>query len=278
MPFTNVDLVKKHLLQHQVGTTERENVLVKLNSTAPAQLPDRNLVANSQKVKGKEQIVPVQQNVSFASGDTVQLPHNELMPDSVVVASDSSLGRIYVENVDYSIGYDDGKITRLASGSISPGSQIVIWYLYFRVYQDGVDYSIEFLKGEITRLVSGAIEEGQWVFVDYQVEFGFFSDDLVANAMVEADGQILNKLDPVHYQSTEQNLITAETYWAVSILCSMKSLEAMNQNLPGNQAKALADSWAERGQDYRRQAELLLSSYIKQPLQLDTPLRVKNEG
>jgi len=278
MPFTNVDLVKKHLLQHQAGTTERENVLVKPSSSAPAQLPDRNLVANSQKVKGKEQIVPVQQSVGFASGDTLQLPNSELMPDSVVVASDSSLGIIYVENVDYSMDYDDGKITRLASGAITSGSSVVIWYLYFRIYQDGADYSIDVQKGEITRITSGAIEEGQWVFVDYQVEFGFFSDDLVANAIVEADGQILSKLDPVHYQSTEQNLITAETYWAVSILCNMKSLEAMNQNLPGNQAKVLADSWAERGQNYRRQAELLLSSYVKPSGQLELPLRVRNEG
>jgi len=278
MPFTNVDLVKKHLLQHQVGTTERENISLKLSSTTPAQLPDRNLTVNSEKVKGKEQIVPVQQSVSFASGDAVQLPNSELIPDSVVVASDSSLGRIYVENVDYSIDYDGGRITRLSSGAISSGSSAVIWYLCFRIYQSGTDYSIDYQAGEITRMASGAIEEGQWVFVDYQVEFGFFSDDLIANAIVEADGQILSKLDPLYFESTEQNLVTAETYWAVSILCNMKSLEALNQNLPGNQAKALADSWAERGQKYLRQAELLLGSYIKQSGQLEVPLKVRNEG
>lgn len=277
MPFTNVDLVKKHLQQHQVGLTERENVLVRLSGVSAVQLPDRNLKAGSEKVKSKEQVVPTRQNVSFASGDTVQLPHSELIPESVVVATDSSLGTIYVENVDYHLEYDSGIITRLASGTIPSGASVVIWYLFFRIYQNGTDYDLDYLKGEITRLGNGAIEEGQWVFVDYQVEFGFFSDDLVANAIVEADGQVLSRIDSVYFQSNEQNLITAETYWAVSILCKMKSLESVNQNLPGNQAKALSDSWSALGQDYRRQAEELLVAYLKIKSQLELPVKVKSE-
>src|SRR3972149_3149046 len=263
MPFTNVDLVKKHILQHQVGLTERENVLIKLSSSSPAQLPDRSLVANSEKVKGKEQIVPVQQSVNFSTGDTVQLPQNELIPETVVVATDSSLGKVFIENVDYHLDYNSGQITLLVSGSITAGSQVVIWYLFFRIYQNGVDYSLDYQIGEIIRLVSGAIEEGQWVFVDYEVEFGFFSDDLIANAIVEADGQILRRLDPAYYQSNEQNLITAETYWAVSILCNMKALEAINQNLPGNQARAVSDTWGVIRKSERKEAEELLSSYLK---------------
>ena len=278
MPFTNVDLVKKHILQHQVGLTERENVLIKLSSSSPAQLPDRSLVANSEKVKGKEQIVPVQQSVNFSTGDTVQLPQNELIPETVVVATDSSLGKVFIENVDYHLDYNSGQITRLVSGSITAGSQVVIWYLFFRIYQNGVDYTLDHQKGEITRLVSGAIEEGRWVFVDYEVEFGFFSDDLIANAIVEADGEILSKLDSTYLESTEQNLISGETYQAVSILCNIKSVEALNQNLPGNQAKALSESWSIMAKTYRRQAEVLLSSYLKPGSSLEVPVKVRNEG
>ncbi len=278
MPFTNIDLVKKHLQQHQVGLTERENVLIRLSATSGVQLPDRNLKSGSEKVKGKEQVVPTRQDVSFVSGDTVQLPHSELIPESLVVATDSSLGTIYVENVDYHLEYDSGIITRLTGGTIPSGSSAVIWYLYFRIYQNGTDYSLDYQKGEISRLSNGSIEEGQWVFIDYQVEFGFFSDDLVANALVEADGQVLSRIDSAYFQSNEQNLITAETYWAVSILCKMKSLEAVNQNLPGNQAKALSDSWSALGQDYRRQAEDLLAGYLKIKSQLEVPVKVKSEG
>jgi len=278
MPFTNVDLVKKHLLQHQVGLTERENVLLKLSGTTAAQLPDRNLVVNSEKVKGKEQIVPTQQTVDFASGDTLQLPHSGLIPETAVLAKDSSLGTIYVENVDYQLDYQNGKVTRLSSGTIPSGSPAVIWYLYFRIYQRGTDYGIDYGKGEITGLTSGAIEEGQWVFIDYRVEFGFFSDDLIANAIVEADAQLLSKLDSAYLESEEQNLITAETYWAISILCNSKSLEALNQNLIGNQAKARSESWAVMAKVYRKQAEDLLRLYIMPNNQLDTPVKVRNEG
>src|SRR3972149_3518933 len=278
MPFTNVDLVKKHILQHQVGLTERENVLIKLSSSSPAQLPDRSLVANSEKVKGKEQIVPVQQSVNFSTGDTVQLPQNELIPETVVVATDSSLGKVFIENVDYHLDYNSGQITRLVSGSITAGSQGVIWYLFFRIYQNGVDYSLDYQIGEIIRLVSGAIEEGQWVFVDYEVEFGFFSDDLIANAIVEADGEILSKLDSTYLESTEQNLISGETYQAVSILCNIKSVEALNQNLPGNQAKALSAAWSIMAKTDRRQAEEFLSSYLKPGSSLEVPVKERNDG
>jgi hypothetical protein len=278
MPFTNVDLVKKHLLQHQVGLTERENVLLKLSGITAAQLPDRNLVVNSEKVKGKEQIVPTQQTVDFASGDTVQLPDSELIPETAVLAKDSSLGTIYVENVDYHLDYESGKISRLSSGTIPSASEVVIWYLYFRVYQKGTDYSMDYGKGEVTRLASGAIEDGQWVFVDYQVEFGFYSDDLIANAIVEADAQMISKLDSAYLESEEQNLISAQTYWAISILCNSKSLEALNQNLPGSQAKALSESWAVMAKVYRKQAEDLLRLYIMPFSQLDTPVKVQNES
>ena len=278
MPFTSVDLVKKHLLQHQVGLTERENVLLKLSGITAAQLPDRNLVANSEKVKGKEQIVPTQQTVDFASWDTVQLPNSELIPETAVLAEDSSLGTIYVENVDYHLDYESGKISRLSSGTIPSASQAVIWYLYFRVYQKGIDYSLDYGQGKVTGLASGAVEEGQWVFVDYQVEFGFFSDDLIANAIVEADAQMISKLDSAYLESEEQNLISAQTYWAISILCHSKSLEALNQNLPGNQAKALSESWAVMAKVYRKQAEDLLSLFIVPLSRLDAPVKVRNEG
>src|SRR3990172_12805234 len=182
MPFTNIDLVKKHLVQHQIGVTKKEDVLVQLSGNFKVKLPDNNISSTSEKIKWKEQIAPTLETVNFASGDIIQLLHSDLIPETVVVAKDSSLGQVYTEHADYHIDYDNGKITRITTGSISAGSSVVIWYLYFRVYVKGTDYDFDYTKGEVTRRTSGAIEDGQWVFVDYTTQFGFLNDDLISNA------------------------------------------------------------------------------------------------
>ncbi|MDH4223145.1 MAG: hypothetical protein OEV55_06340 [candidate division Zixibacteria bacterium] len=134
MSFTNISLVKKHISERHLGVFEMENHAVRLSVSSPVKLPDYNIQVGSEKVKGKEISSPVQEDISFTSGDTIQLLHPELIQDTVVVASDSSLGQVYVENADYSIDYDNGKVTRIISGSIPEGFSAVIYYLYYRIY------------------------------------------------------------------------------------------------------------------------------------------------
>ncbi len=277
MPFTNIDLVKKHLVQHQVGVTKREDILLQLSGTLQVQLPDFNILSASEKVKGKEQIAPTLETVSFASGDIIQLLHSDIIPETVVVAKDSSLGQVYQEHVDFHIDYDNGKITRITIGSIGAGISVVIWYLFFRVYLKGSDYDFDYKKGEITRRSSGAIEDGQWVFVDYTTEFGFLNDDLISNAIVEANAKVLEIIDSAYQNSTEQGLISGETYLAVSILCNVKALESMTQNFPGAQAKALASSWSDMANSYQKQAFEVLSKFGKAKTSLSFPTSVKSE-
>lgn len=275
MSFTNIDLVKKHILEHELGTTNTENVPCHLLGETPFQLPHKNILPNSEKVKGKEGNVPTQENISFSSGEEVSLSHPELIPDTVVVAKDSSLGKIFVENIDYSIDYDNGKITRIEDGSIPQGSEAVIWYLFFRIYAKDTDYRIDYDKGQITRVASGEIEDGQWVRVDYTVEFGLTNDEVIANALVEANDQILKIIDPTYSNSTDQSLVTAETYLAVSILCNIKALEVMTQN-PDSSAKSLSLSWSNMSSAYRERAFDLLKNFKKDPGALRSPYAARS--
>lgn len=279
MGFTNIDLVKKHILEHELGTVSKENVACRLVGEAPFQLPHMLLVAGSEQVKAKEQNVPLSETVSFASSDTVQLAHQELIPDTVVVAKDSSLGQIYSENVDYSIQYDDGRLTRIPSGSIPEASSAVIWYLCFRVYAGDTDYEIDYGKGHIKRISSGDIEDGQWVLVDYRVEFALLSDEVVENAIKEANQQILDYIDSSYANSADSSLVTAETYLAVSVLCNVKAMEAMTQNLAsgtGWQAHSLSLAWSKMSGVYRSQAYELLKKFRKDPGGLCSPYAAKS--
>jgi hypothetical protein len=275
MSFTNIDLVKKHILEHAFGTTDIENVPCHLSGETPFQLPHINILSNSEKVKGKEQNVPIRENISFSSSEEVFLSHPELIPDTVVVAKDSSLGQIYVENIDYSVDYDNGKITRISNGSIPQGSQVVIWYLFFRIYTKDTDYRIDYNKGQINRMTSGEIEDGQRILADYTVGFGLLGDEVIANAIVEANDKILKIIDPSYSNSTDQSLVTAETYLTVSILCNIKALEVITQN-PGTTAKSLSLAWSDMSSVYEKRAFDLLKNFKKDPGGLRSPYAAKS--
>jgi len=279
MAFTNIDLVKKHILEHELGTVSKENIACRLQGETPFQLPHILLLPGSEKVKAKEQNIPTQETISFASSDAAQLSHQELIPDTVVVANNSSLGEIYVENVDYSVDYDEGRITRIPTGSIPTASSVVIWYLYFRIYTKDTDYQIDYVKGQIKRLASGDIEDGQWVLVDYTVEFALLSYEVMENAIKEANDQILKYIDSSYANSTDQSLVTAETYLTVSILSNIKAMEAMTQNVAsgtGWQAHSLSLAWSKMSTTYREQAYELLKRFRKDPGGLCSPYAAKS--
>ena len=258
MPFTTRDIVRKHILEHHLGSSSIENEPVQLTGNDWIGLQRRMVLKDSERVKGKERLQPTEEAVDFTSSDTFDLSHSELIPDTVVLAADSSLGTIYVENVDYSIDYDSGTLSRIDSGSIAQGLSAVIWYLYFRVYQRGVDYDFDYPKGEIRRRSSGAIESGQRVLIDYTSEAGGLDDDAVENAITEANEQVISYIDSSYKNSADRSLVTAETYLAVSIICRIRAMEAVSPSGADKTKAAEAQSWAALSDMYRKDAYAIL--------------------
>ena len=255
MAFTNIALVRKHILEYQLGTEIMENSPTQLTAADWIQLPHFSISAGSEKVKAKEQFSPTKEDVKINSEEWVNLSHSELILDSVVVASDSSLGKIYVENLDYSVDYEEGKIKSIVSGDIPDNVNVVVWYYFYKIYQKDSDYQIDSSNGKIKRIPSGQIEDGQWVLVDYKVEYGFLSDEVISNSILEANAQVLKFIDSSYYSSTEQSLVTAETYLAVSILCGIKVVEATNSKTSESSA------WENLSNSYRKKAYVILSDY-----------------
>lgn len=261
MPFTTKEIVQKHILDHHIGSLSAENEPAQLTGNDYAVLQRRVILKETEKVKGREQFEPTREDIDFSGTDSFNLSHGELIPDTVVVAADSSLGAIYVENVDYHIDYDSGRIERILSGVIPPGSRIVIWYLYFRVYERGVDYDFDYQRGRLRRRTNGAIDSGQRVLVDYTAEFGGLDDDAMENAIAEADDQIMSFIDEAYRDSSDRSLVTAETYLAVSIICRIKAMESISPSKDNSNNAAEAQSWSSLSDIYRKEAYALLSRY-----------------
>jgi hypothetical protein len=263
MAFTNMALVRKHILEYQVGTETVENSPFQLTGADWIQLPHISILTGSEKVKAKEQFSPTREEVNLNPDAWINLLHSELIFDSVVLASDSSLGKIYVENLDYSIDYEEGRVKSIATGDIPDNTKVVVWYLHYRIYQKDSDYKIDYSNGKIKRIPSGGIEDGQWILVDYKVEYGFLSDEIISNSILEANAQVLKFIDSVYHSSTEQSLVTAETYLAVSILCGIKAVEGTDSKKSGSFAKASFSTWENLSNSYRKKAYLILSDYTK---------------
>lgn len=261
MAYTTREIVKKHILENHIGSKFVEDEPVQLIAADYVPLKHRMILKDSERVKGKEQIEPSREDLSFSGSDDHELSHSDLIPETVVVAADSSLGTIYVENVDYHVNYSDGRISRISSGSIPEGGNAVAWFLYYRLYQRGVDYDMDYARGRIRRISSGAIEAGQKILLDYTSEFSGLDDEAMDNAISEANEQVVSYIDESYRDSTDRSLVTAETYLAVSIICRIRAMESISPSRGTGNSAAEAGSWSALSDLYKKEAYIILSRY-----------------
>jgi hypothetical protein len=258
MSFTTVEIVRKHILENHIAIGEIDSEPVKLNADSTGTLCYPPVNKESEKVKGKEQIKPDYQQIMFQGNSEIALLKSKLIRDSVVVASDSSLGHIYKENIDYTANYNDGVIVRIPGSAIPDGQNISVWYVPYRVYMRGTDYTIDYEKGQIKRLASGDIEAGQWLYVDYTSEYAFIDDETIINAINEANEQVLNFIDSVYSSSSDRSLVVAETYLAIAIICRIKAMWAVSSGV----RNAKDSGWPLLADQYKKDAYLLLEKFI----------------
>ncbi len=273
MAFTNLDTVRQHLRHDGTVRDTFADVAVQLVAASPVALLHANLKTGTVRVKGKEIGTPRYQAV-ILDNESVALASQQLIPDSVVVASDSSLGAIYTENSDFIVDHADGKLTRIDAGTIESGAEVAVWYYAYRLYVEGVDFTVNYEKGTIRRITSGTIEDGQTVFVDYQTLAGGFDDAQIANAITEADDLLLKLIDPTYQDSTDQTLITAETYLALAILCRAKAAAALETTSIGGAAQ-IAHGWRELSDKYHVEGTELAARFAGQRPTLKSPITVK---
>lgn len=258
MPYTQREQVKKHLLDYQVGQTEITGLSLVLAGTTTVQLPHAALIESSVVVKARESSTPVSDERTVAD-EWVALTHSDIITDSVVVADNTSLSTIYIENVDYTVDSVGGRIRRIAGGAIAVGQTVVVWYFFYRRYLAGADYLLNATTGHLQRLADGEIEDGQSVLVDYIAGFGTITDEAIDQAIIEADQAILQVIAADYRNSTDPGLVAAETHWAVANLCRMRAAtELSGPTLKTTAAAAAARAWLDLAEQYALSAQGLL--------------------
>ncbi|MBN2227098.1 MAG: hypothetical protein JW763_07005 [candidate division Zixibacteria bacterium] len=269
MSYTNTNLVKRHIrIDDAVAGTYEDYPLV-LSGLDWKTLPGRGIRSNSLIIKAVRSVLPTHEEIGFDE-TAMALSHSRLVRSSVAVASDSSLGTVYVENVDYCIDVGRGVLTRLSDGAIPPDGNVVIWYFYHVPYVEGTDYQVDYNSGRVRRLSGSAIQSDQSVLADFQSALTGEEDEIISAAVAEADAIIDSQIDQALRLGNDQTLQTATTFLAVSLVC--RAAAGFVSDGTGSAAQHTT-AWLSLAENYRRDYEALMKTLRKSATRLKPPVR-----
>jgi hypothetical protein len=252
MPFTSPELVRAHLSDLRLGEMAIAGAALTLSGTQPVALPHGGLTPQSTVVKADLSAGPTRESHTLAS-DWVTVSHAQLVPGSVLVASDGSLSAVYVENVDYIVDYGAGRVRRVPAGAITNGQTVEIWYRYYHIYAAGDDYIVDSVAGTLARKSSGTIADGQIVLLDYRVPLGTISESVIERAIAEAAEAVLAMIDSRYCDEPANSIIIGETHWAVAVVCRIRAAASLAET-GGTSAssQAAAQIWLELAACYQQ--------------------------
>ncbi|MEW5702768.1 MAG: hypothetical protein AB1792_11135 [Candidatus Zixiibacteriota bacterium] len=261
MAFTSPELVRAHLDVLRLGETRIDNHGVVLNGTTPVQLPHTGLVEGSLVVKCRRGEAPTRELAVLADA-WVSLSHDSLVPDSVVIASDSSLGVVFQENVDFIVDYTAGRVRRIVDGAIGGGQTVVVWFEYHHVFTAGDDYTITYTSGQLARRSTGAIADGQSVLVEYAVANGFVSDAVIEQAMAESGEAVLAMVDSPDEEQPAPALVIGATHWTVAAVARMRAAAALASSAADSAAvRNITQAWLDLADRYEQSGRQFLSRF-----------------
>jgi hypothetical protein len=264
MSWTSLATVRKHLMENKVAATAIENEEHILTGTAEVQLEHKSITQNSEEVKTVDLASPYEAGAKVLTGTNwTTLVHDDLVSNSLVVTADQALDTVYIEGTDYVVDYELGKIKRAAGSAIPGGGTVYVWYFYFTVHVKDTDYEIDYDSGELNRIDGGGIADGSSVYVDYTTSAGTVTDDLINEAITEAEDKILARLkDEYGASSTDQGLKTGATELTLAVVCNAKAMDMILKS-PSDQADGASSQWRALSLRYEEQAWETLDRFLK---------------
>ncbi|MDF1544481.1 MAG: hypothetical protein P1R58_05195 [bacterium] len=257
MSYTSTDNVKKYLADSFPRLNRIRNQPFLLTGSDYLSFFGGAVEESDLVVKSLQTTDLTRATVTF-SVDRVSLSSLPLVEGSVVVASDSSLGRIYQSNVDYIIDVSSGDIVRKSTGALSTGQQVTVWYASYFVYTLTTDYSVDYDAGEIRRSPAGAIASDETVLLDYTPVLKAYNDEVINAAVLLANGLVQNEVDPDGSFGANPALETAATFKALAIVCQTSAVRDLSQSGGKNR---VASDWMQLADSFDRKAADMLSRF-----------------
>lgn len=257
MPYTSIEQVRHHLPLPSALSEKISDFAVTLAADDYVPFHHGAVETDSVVVKSVHAGGPIRLIVTPENG-RVFFSEVPVVARSVVVASDSSLGTVYSENVDYVVDYAEGQLTLKNNGGLSNGVPVTIWYLPYTTYTGGIDYQLREDRGEIKRLPSGSIAPGETVFLEFRPVFLSLTDEIIAHAVAQANRMVENEVDVEAQFEADPMLSAAATFRALETVCRA----AAAQELAGSRSRdKTAAAWMKLADDYAGRSEQLIKSF-----------------
>lgn len=272
MSFTSLGIIRTHL-QKAVSTEQPVSGLsITLSGTDYTELPDRNLVPGSDTVKWLIDLAPVREtNVTLRDYDWTDLFYDHLVPNSVIVTLSPAFDMLYVEERDYKIDYENGRIRRVVGGLLPDNYTIMVYYYKYGVFVRDTDYTINSALGRVTRIAGGDIPDGATLLIDYALSAGTVEDNLIEQAITEAEDIIVRALSADYSESsTDQGLQTGATELVLAVVARDMTAETLAR-WAGSDADDRARQWRELSAYYEQKAWRTLAPFLD-PHALRSPM------
>ena len=269
MSYTNVELVRKYITFGDLPGGLQTNYPITFAGFEEVLLPGHSIIKDTVVVKAVGSVEPTYEAVTLGDS-SLSLANDQLVPNSVAVASDTSLGTIYTENSDFAIDYTEGKIVRMDGGAIAGDSKVALWYQYYTQYNENSDFSISYQTGKITRLAGSAIQINQMVLVDYQLLQSYLNDEIIIEAVNQANAIVEGAIDTEQTFGADLVLQTAATYLAISLLCRIEAAGCLRYGGNGDKETRW---WLSLGESYRTDFEKLIKKFHPGASRLNHPIR-----
>jgi hypothetical protein len=265
MSWTNSITVKKHLFDLDKLIVDYFDVKIKFGATGIADLPHKGLVSSSEKVKTLASFEPALDTGITLNGEIwSSLTYDNLQPDEIVLAVDDGLNTVYQLEKDYAVDFENGEVRRINGGSIGDGSTVNVYYMRYSVKVKGTDYIIDYDTGQVSVKSGGSLEADTEVWIDYQLSAASGADQLIDEAITEAEDRILANLkDEYDASSTEQGLKTGATELTMAIVCRGLATRALSDGIAS--AEGRSRGWRDLSVQYELAAWRTLRPFLKSP-------------
>lgn len=257
MSYTSLEQVRSHLIANFGSAEEVISEPFTMSGNDYVQFFTGAVRDGSIKLKTVKQSEPTRVSMTLLAGEN-SLAGNGVVLGSVAAASDSSLGTVYTENVDYAVAHSAGTISIKAGGALAVNDTVVVWFYPYQLYSEGIDYQINYESGELTRITAGGIADGETVYLNYSPEMSDFADELIQTGVQGANALIEAEIDPDREFGANPVLVSAATYRALEIICRAAAVRELASRRGMHQT---ANGWLNLAETYSKLAERWLKSF-----------------